>query len=383
MQPSSVYIHIPFCVRKCAYCDFLSFPNCLGQKDLYVDALCREMRLAPYFFGKSDVPLRTIYLGGGTPSLLSAEEVKKILTVLSETFGIDADCEITLEANPGTVDGEKLRAFREAGVNRLSIGIQSLSDPVLNVLGRIHNAEEARRTIVAAQEAGFTNLSCDMMLGIPGQNMQDVQKTLSFFLERKIPHVSLYSLILEEGTPMYSQYQGDIEKYVSQEEDRAMYHYVVDTLKENGFSHYEISNMGRPGFESRHNLMYWRAENYYAFGCGAHYYMGCERGRHAETLDEYLTALAAAEPQKAAIYLPEEKLTTEDQKKEFMMLAFRTGSGVKGQEFEERFEMTVESAFGEELEKEIREGLVEKTAEGYCLTEKGFDLANQVFCDYV
>ena len=349
-----------------------------------MDSLCREIRLAPSFFGKSSVPLRTIYLGGGTPSLLSSEEVQKILAVLSDTFGIAEDCEITLEANPGTVDGEKLRAFREMGVNRLSIGIQSLSDPVLQVLGRIHNAEGARRTIMAAQEAGFTNLSSDMMLGIPGQSLQDVEGTLAFFLERNIPHVSLYSLILEEGTPMYSKYQGDIEKYVSQEEDRAMYHYVVDTLKKAGFLHYEISNMARPGFESRHNTMYWRAEPYYAFGLGAHYYLGEERGTHrAGSIDEYIEAFRKNTVTRETIYETEEILTEEERRKEFMMLGFRTGDGVDADRFQERFGISMESAFAKELEREVKTGLVMKEGRRYHLTEKGFDLANQVFEDYV
>lgn len=383
MQPHSVYIHIPFCVRKCAYCDFLSFPDRLSAKEAYVDALCKEIRLTPSFFGKNEDYVETVYLGGGTPSLLSVEDLAKILQSLSETFRLSVDCEITLEANPGTVDDGKLLAFRKAGVNRLSLGIQSLSDPVLTTLGRIHDAFQAERTIEAAQSAGFTNLSCDMMLGIPGQTMEDVERTLSFFLQRKIPHISLYSLILEEGTPMYDRYGGDIERYVSQEADREMYHYVVSTLQEQGYSHYEISNMALPGFESRHNLMYWRAEPYYAYGCGAHYYLGEERGRHEQTPEAYIAALQVPDPEKERIYIPEEKLTLEDRKKEFMMLAFRTGRGVVGAEFERRFEMTVESAFAKELEQERNAGLVEKYEDGYRLTEKGFDLANQVFGDYV
>ena len=401
MGAHAAYIHIPFCVRKCAYCDFLSIPSCVAKLPEYVEALCREIELAPEFWGAGEMAaccggvdaaqasppardvLTSVYFGGGTPSLLSASQVEKILVSIRKVFTLSEDCEITLEANPGPIDEEKLRGFRGAGVNRLSLGIQSLDDSVLTTLGRIHDAETARRAILDAKKAGFRNISCDMMLGIPGQSRAAVESTLSFFMEQEIPHVSLYSLILEEGTPMYARYDGDIEKFVSQEEDRALYHYVVETLKENGFDHYEISNMGRPGFESRHNLMYWRAENYYAFGVGAHYYLGDERGRHTETIDEYLSALAIAEPQKAAIYIPEEKLTIDDQKKEFMMLALRTGKGAEAQVFEKRFGCSVESAFGEVLEKEIRLGLVEKTPDGYRLTERGFDLANQVFSDYV
>lgn len=395
----SVYIHIPFCVRKCAYCDFTSFPGCEGRIGEYVDAVCREIELSKAFFLKeqedefkkekgqknlSGSALSTIYFGGGTPSLLSPEMVEKILEKLREVFGISEACEITLEANPGTIDEEKLRAFKNAGVNRLSLGIQSLCDPVLKTLGRIHDSEAGKKAILASKSAGFSNLSCDMMLGIPGQTMEDVRSTLQFFLENKVPHVSLYSLILEEGTPMFETYQGDIEKFVSQEQDRAMYHEVVNTLKEHGFSHYEISNMSLPGYESRHNLMYWRAEEYYAFGLGAHYYLQGERGTHkAETVDEYIASLRKEDIRKEDIYEVEERISEEDQKKEFMMLGFRTGSGVKEQDFEKRFGVKMESAFAEEIRREQKAGLIEHIDGSYRLTDKGFDLANQVFSDYI
>ena len=383
LTPSSVHIHVPFCVRKCEYCDFLSFPSCLDRIGEYVDAVCKEIRLAPKWFEEEKVPLQTIYFGGGTPSLLSPEQVKKILDTLRDGFGITDTSEITLEANPGTIDEKKLAGFREAGINRLSIGIQSLDDSVLQTLGRIHDSGAAKKAILDAKSAGFTNISCDMMLGIPGQTMDNVKDTLDFFLSNDIPHISLYSLILEEGTPMYTRYNGDIEKYVSQEEDRAMYHLVTSTLKENGFVHYEISNMAKEGFESRHNSMYWRAEPYYAFGVGAHYYIGAERGRHAETLDEYLQVMNASEVEKKDVLFPEEDLTEEDLRKEYMMLGFRTRSGVGEQEFYRRFGVTVASAFGDEIEEEIRAGLVEFDDGTYRLTERGVDLANQVFMDYV
>lgn len=406
---SSAYIHIPFCVRKCAYCDFLSFPSCLDRIDEYVDAVSKEVLLAKKWFraeagddadggdfngkafgsGESSdkegtvCPLQTIYFGGGTPSLLSPFQVAKILDTLREVYGISEDCEITLEANPGTVDQKKLSGFKKAGINRLSLGIQSLDDSVLQTLGRIHDSKTAKKAILDAKNAGFSNISCDMMLGIPGQTMESVKETLDFFLSNDIPHISLYSLILEEGTPMYARYNGDIEKYVSQEEDRAMYHLVISTLKENGFIHYEISNMARPGFESRHNSMYWRAEPYFAFGVGAHYYIGAERGRHAEMLDEYLSAMKNSSVKKEDVLFTEEILSEEDRKKEFMMLGFRTRSGVGEQAFFRRFNVNVASAFGAEIEKEIKAGLVEFSDGAYRLTEKGFDLANQVFMDYV
>ncbi len=382
-RPASAYIHVPFCVRKCAYCDFLSFPSCLDRIGEYVDAVCKEIKLAPKWFEEEKEHLQTIYFGGGTPSLLSPEQLKKILDTLRDVFGITDTCEITLEANPGTIDEKKLAGFREAGINRLSIGIQSLDDSVLQTLGRIHDSGAAKKAILDAKSAGFTNISCDMMLGIPGQTMDNVKDTLDFFLENDIPHISLYSLILEEGTPMYARYNGDIEKYVTQEEDRAMYHLVTSTLKENGFIHYEISNMARPGYESRHNSMYWRAEPYFAFGAGAHYYLGNERGRHAETLDEYICALHEENAKKEDVLITEEILSPEDRMKEYMMLGFRTRTGVGEEAFRERFGMTVESAFGAEIEKEMNSGLVGFEDGIYRLTEKGFDLANQVFMDYV
>ncbi|MBP5493378.1 MAG: radical SAM family heme chaperone HemW [Clostridiales bacterium] len=380
--PRSAYIHIPFCVRKCAYCDFLSFPDCLGRKDEYVRALLREIELSPSF-AKCTAPLTTIYLGGGTPSLLDPEDVSAILSALSKTFGIEKDCEITLEANPGTIDEEKLSAFQKCGVNRLSIGVQSLDDSVLSTLGRIHDAKAAKDAIESAQHAGFTNLSCDMMLGIPGQTLESVKDTLSYFLSRNIPHISLYSLILEEGTPMYARYEGDIEKYVTPEQDREMYHEVVDTLSQNGFFHYEISNMARPGFESRHNMMYWRAEPYFAFGCGAHYYLGNERGRHSDDLSEYIEALKKPDVRRDDVWFSEETISEEDRKKEFMLLRFRMGSGVSEEEFQKEFGVDVASVWGEKLRSELEKGLISHEDGAYFLTEKGFDLANQVFMDYI
>ncbi len=385
----SVYIHIPFCVRKCAYCDFLSFPDCVSRMDEYVRALCREIRLSPVLLGNgSKTLLRTVYFGGGTPSLLSGKQVAEILLALKEGFTLSEDCEITLEANPGTIDAQKLRAFYDAGINRISLGIQSLDDSVLRTLGRIHNADTARNAISMVKAAGFTNISCDMMLGIPGQTLESVKATVGELLERGIPHVSLYSLILEEGTPMYARYGGDIEKCVTQEADREMYHEVIRSLTAKGYTHYEISNMARPGFESRHNLMYWRAEQYYGFGVGAHYYLGKERGRHVETLDEYLNVLGdsnlgSREIRRDEVYYPEETLTQEDCMKEFVMLGFRMGSGVDTRLFQERFGMNVEGAFATELKQEQAKGLVVAEGGAYRLTEKGFDLANQVFMDYV
>ena len=413
--PASAYIHVPFCVRKCAYCDFLSFADERSHAciEAYVDAVCREITLTPKWFPAEDPgrqadveepsrrageegcaertdvekcgrrPLETVYFGGGTPSLLSPSQVGKILTALRDAFGIKDSCEITLEANPGTVNEEKLSAFREAGINRLSIGIQSLDDNVLKTLGRIHDSASAKKAILDAKNVGFRNISCDMMLGIPGQTMDSVKKTLEFFLEKEIPHISLYSLILEEGTPLYARLGGDIEKYVTQEQDREMYHYVTSRLAGNGYVHYEISNMARPGYESRHNSMYWRAEPYYAFGAGAHYYLGNERGRHAETLDEYIGALHEENAKKEDVLITEEILSPEDRMKEYMMLGFRTRTGVGEEAFRERFGMTVESAFGAEIEKEVKNRLVEYKDGTYRLTEKGVDLANQVFMDYV
>jgi oxygen-independent coproporphyrinogen-3 oxidase len=406
MSPSSAYIHIPFCVKKCAYCDFLSFPSCLERAGEYVEALCKEIRLTPSWFssaraadaktecksggsdssqarGDGGCALRTIYFGGGTPSLLSAAQIEKVIGALREEFGITEGCEITLEVNPGTVNEEKLSSFFAAGVNRLSIGVQSLDDKVLKELSRIHDSSSAKKVISEAKAAGFINISCDMMLGIPGQTLESVKETLDYLLFQEIPHISLYSLILEEGTPLYDRYGGDIEKFVTQEEDRKMYHYVTSRLKKNGFIHYEISNMAREGYESRHNSMYWKAEPYYAFGVGAHYYIGNERGRHVEDLDTYIASLSREEVDRKDVLFPEETLSEEEKKKEYMMLGFRTRIGVVEDIYERRFGEKVERSFEEELQKEISAGLVVHEDGVYRLTEKGVDLANQVFIDYI
>lgn len=376
---SAAYLHFPFCVRKCPYCDFVSFENCLEKRGEYTDAIIREIGRTVKGAGR----LETVYMGGGTPSLFTPQQIGRILNALEERFGFGNSPEITIEANPGTVDLKSLSGYRDAGVNRISIGVQSFSDSLLLTLGRIHSGGQARKTIEAARSAGFTNISCDLMTGLPGQTLEDAEDSLGVLLEYGIPHISFYALTLEEGTPYYRKYEKHDELLPEPELERIMYKRLLARLKNAGYRHYEISNSAKPGFESRHNITYWKALPYYGFGCGAFSYRNDIRQGNTGDLGLYLREMAKAEPDPSVLLTDAESIGAEERKKEFMLLGFRLLEGVSPEAFFVRFGERMEDLFAENLARLAARGLIESGNGRYRLSEAGLDFANEVFREFV
>ena len=360
---SSLYLHIPFCSRKCPYCDFFSQVGSQQQINDYVELLILNLQIL-----KRDdshpTPLNTIFFGGGTPSLLSVEQVGDILNKVAQTYGIASDAEITLEANPGTVNFEQLRGYYQAGINRLSLGIQSLNDQKLQLLGRIHSSSQARECIIAARAAGFENLNLDLMFALPDQDLLSLEEEISALLSFAPEHISLYGLSFEEGTEFYRQLQSG--KLTACEENlyAEQYQLLHRQLVSAGFEHYEISNFARSDRRCRHNQVYWKREDCLAVGTGAHSFISRKWGTRwhiTENLQSYKEALLGGNN-------PAEKLETYHQQgamKEFVYLALRTSDGVDLQEFEQKFNLPLQQVFPDALDK-TRNYLDLPLTSGYC-----------------
>ena len=408
-SPVSLYLHLPFCVRKCRYCDFLSGPYDAAVRRRYLRALETEIRLSAETFGNGSLSADTVFLGGGTPSLLDADELAHLMAVLSESFRILPGAEITMECNPGTVGREKLLAFREAGINRLSIGVQSFRDEELKLLGRIHTAEEARQCILDARWAGFDNISLDLISALPGQNIGQWMESLREAVALAPEHISAYSLILEDGTPLKeAALEGKLPRLPDEDEDRKMYHETRSFLAEHGYHRYEISNYAKKGFESRHNSGYWTGHPYLGFGIGAaSFYAGC-RWSHTRSMTSYLQALESAgalaksdgeslsSAEKAtghrcqeyaevleSIYEEKEILSEKDRMAEFMFLGLRRMQGVSEAEFLRRFGRTMEEVYGPVLKRYQELHMLQREGGRIFLTERGIDVSNAVMADFL
>ena len=374
-----LYLHVPFCVRKCHYCDFLSFASGDETKERYVDALCREL------VGRKQEILgrrvSSIFFGGGTPSLLSHARIKRILDMIRRIACVAADAEITLECNPGTATLENLKGYRAAGVNRLSIGLQSASSKELKTLGRIHDYEAFLRTYQDAREAGFTNVSVDLMNAIPGQTMESFQETLERVLGLMPPpeHMSVYSLILEEGTKFWKwneegRFQGELA-IPSEEQDRAMYAYTSERLEKAGLVRYEISNYARHGFECRHNMGYWIRRDYLGLGLGAASLLSEARYQNETELAKYLADPLAGRSKTT--------LTKKEQMEEFLFLGLRMCQGVGRERFAECFGVSLDEVYASVIERNVSDGLLVEDEAGIRLTERGLDLANYVCAQFL
>ena len=377
MKPliETVYIHIPFCLKKCAYCDFLSFPDA-EKMESYVMALLREMELASELYF---IRAKTIFIGGGTPSCLPEHLLKRLLEGVNRHLVGATLQEYTMEANPGTLTQAKLKLMRRNGVNRLSLGVQSSHAEELRLLGRIHTFGQAKQALCMAREAGFKNVNLDFMYGLPGQSMEAWQSTLEQAVNLQPEHLSLYQLKLEEGTRMYEMLeQGEIEEFDDQLA-LEMYRTAQDYLKENGYLQYEISNYAREGYASRHNQVYWRTENYLGLGLGACSWVRPKRWNNYYKMDQYLAAVAAD-------ILPgqeSEVLTEQEQMEETVFMALRMNDGIETELFRKRFSRTVEDVFPHALECCMEKQLLKKTTQGYALTEEGRVLGNLVFLEFI
>ncbi|MBO5656773.1 MAG: oxygen-independent coproporphyrinogen III oxidase [Agathobacter sp.] len=383
-----LYVHIPFCMKKCKYCDFLSFPAEEKQQREYTQALLREIA----YYGKRMQSKRvsTIFIGGGTPSWLDEKLMLQILEAIHSNFTVEPDAEITMECNPGTLIKDKLRSYRQAGVNRLSIGLQSADDEELKLLGRVHTFGQFLKTYEMAREVGFTNINVDLMSCLPYQTAEKFLKTLKTVVRLKPEHISAYTLIIEEGTPFYEDYKGDVNRLQQgmptamlpdEEEAYRIYKTSQNYLKEMGYEQYEISNFARNGLVCRHNVGYWTRENYLGLGIGAASLLDNVRYSNTRDIYEYIKNSYQItedpnEPGKCNLHESREMVSRKAQMEEFMFLGLRMKQGVTREEFERRFDMPIEGIYPEVLEHLKTEGLLEMSQGRIYLTYKGMDLGN-------
>ena len=371
-SPMEIYIHIPFCIRKCDYCDFLSGPSGPKEQADYVQALLREIQAVEEGEGRS---VSSIFIGGGTPSVLDERLLGDILKEIRNRFKVEEDAEITIEVNPGTANIGKLQAYREMGINRLSIGLQSPQDRELKILGRIHNYGQFLEIYQEARTVGFDNINIDLMSAIPDQTYEGWVKNLRTAAELEPEHISAYSLIVEEGTPFAAR------KLNLPDEDTEynMYEATAQILKEYGFEQYEISNYARKGRECRHNVGYWTRQDYLGFGLGASSLYGKERFANTADMKKYLEN--SRNPEK--IREKEPSLTREDEMAEFMFLGLRMTKGISKADFQRCFGCTIESVYGEVLEKyESMELLLEKDGRIF-LSREGIHVSNSIMAEFL
>lgn len=379
-----LYVHIPFCLRKCYYCDFLSkSPHSPEEIENYLQALEGEMELAGHYLTsfKGDIKrqLTSIYIGGGTPTVLTGDQLIRILKKCRTFFYCSPQAEITVEANPGTVDFYKLQKLKEEGVNRLSFGVQSFHDPLLKAMGRAHTKGQALKGIEGARKAGFTNISLDLIFGLPGQTLKIWEDTLEEALALEVPHISLYGLQLERGTPWGEKYAQDEGDLPTEEVVLAMRALADEKLQARGYSRYEISNYCLPGYESRHNLGYWHNEDYWGLGLGAASHWGRRRWVNLSDFHAYERAIIKGQLPLAS----QEILTFKEAAGETVFLALRLKKGLNLEVFRRRFGVSLEDVFPQELEELLSLGLLEKRAGHLCLTPRGRDVANRVFMYFV
>lgn len=363
-----IYIHIPFCLRKCKYCDFVSFS---GKEDFsgYISALAEEM--SEYSGEAAD----TVFIGGGTPTVLPRAELERLLNLCFKNFKIARDYEFTVEANPGTLSGDKIKTLLDCGVNRISVGAQSFDDAELAKIGRIHDVKTAYNTICQLKEEGFDNINLDLMTALPSQSAESLTRTLDIALSLPVTHISAYSLIIEEGTPLEREYSRGELTLPSEAEDRQMYAMTVEKLKNGGFEQYEISNFAKPGFECRHNKKYWQCEEYIGLGIAAHSYMDGRRFYNTSDLGEYISGKKHSDDVMV--------LTERDKIGEFMIMGLRMNKGVSETEFLRRFGKPVDLLYKSELEKFCAGGFIIRKNGAIALSDKGRDVSNSVFCEFV
>ena len=383
-----LYVHIPFCVRKCAYCDFLSAPADTQERTLYIDALTEEIRARKNDFNAYRVS--TIFLGGGTPSILEGDDSARIFRALQENFDISDDAEITMEVNPGTVTEEKAASWRKSGVNRLSIGLQSADDRELKMLGRIHTYREFLDTWKIVREAGFENVNVDLISAIPGQNLRSWSETLRKAADLGTEHISAYSLIVEEGTPFYERY-GDgsgededkgnhLPPLPDEDTEREIYKATEKILAEYGYHRYEISNYAKTGYECRHNLGYWERKEYLGLGLGASSLLSECRFHNTADMGKYLRLYENA---GTDICEDIEHLSVEDQMEEFMFLGLRKTVGISVDDFRKAFGKEIREVYGEQMRKLEEQRLIEYSGNRVRLTERGTDISNYVFSEFM
>lgn len=373
MQEVSLYIHIPFCAKKCMYCDFPSF---CGKENLMIDyanSLSKEISVSA-----GDKLIKTIFIGGGTPTYLSLS-AWKIIGEAIKKLNKTANLEFSVECNPGTISIEKLSYFREIGVNRLSIGLQAWQDELLKALGRIHTLNEFLNGYKMARSYGFNNINIDVMFGLPSQTLEDLKETLQEVTSLQPEHISCYSLIVEEGTQFYSLYEKGALKLPDEDVEREMYEEAIKFFESNGYRQYEISNFSKLGYECRHNLVYWQLENYIGCGAASHSYVNGKRYRNEENIEKYIQHIR----NRGCAVIEEIENSQEDDIEEFMFMGLRKITGIEEYIFEHRFKKTLDSVYSDVINKHIKNHLLAREGGRLFLTPKGIELSNSVMSDFI
>ena len=371
-----LYLHMPFCVRKCAYCDFLSFPSGAETQRMYAKRLMKDIDVMGKRYG--EIPVETIFIGGGTPSVPDSALIVEIMEHVRHAFHVADGAEISMEANPGTVTREKLTDYRKAGINRLSFGLQSANDRELKLLGRIHTWAEFLESFTLARECGFANLNIDLMSALPGQTCESWKETLSRVTDLDPEHISAYSLIIEEGTPFGERYGSEEGRKLLPDEDseREMYHETKRFLKDCGYERYEISNYAKPGRECRHNIGYWTGVPYLGLGLGASSYLDGCRFTVNPDMKQYLE-------EKPGMFTDIEKLTKKDMEEEFFYVGLRMTAGVSLSEFERRFGISAKEVYPGLMETFVKEKAARFEGDRFVLTDYGLDVSNYIMAQFL
>ena len=372
-----LYIHVPFCAQKCYYCDFNSYKINSNQKKEYLINIEREMKFYKGEF--KDKCFDTVFFGGGTPSILTVDELKELVNNINENFNIKNDAEITIECNPGTINREKLEAMKKMGINRLSIGLQATQNYHLKSIGRIHTYEEFEKNYYDALDIGFKNINIDLMYALPNQKTQEWKDTLDKIIKLNPSHISAYSLILEEGTKLYDMYQNKEFELLDEDTDINMYNYTIDTLKRHGYNQYEISNYSKENLECKHNIIYWKCDNYLGLGPGASGFIGDTRYSNIEDICEYNKCIM----QNIRPVSEEIELTKKDKIEEFIFMGLRMNEGINIDVFKERFDTDFYDIYQEVMDKLIKRELVRFDGKNISLTQKGREISNSVFIEFL
>lgn len=373
----AVYIHIPFCKSKCAYCDFNSYQGKEYLQEAYFKALKREM--TGFLCHAEKKIITSVFFGGGTPSYVDYVYITDVLEYLFSNFRIDENVEISIEANPKTVDLKKLLAYKSSGINRLSIGLQSFDDELLKKLGRVHNSEDFLKTLELSHKVGFDNINADLIFGLPMQTMKHWKHTVKNILRQEITHISCYSLKIEEGTPFFDMLQNKEIILPDDELEREMYYLSKKEFEIAGFKHYEISNFAKDGYECKHNIVYWKCRPYIGFGAGAHSYFDGERFNNVHNIEQYIEGITKNGTAKENV----QKISQDEAQKEFMMLGFRLVDGISCSEFDRRFHKNIFIQYEKEITELIDKGLINIEGDFIRLSQKGLDFANEVFMEFV
>lgn len=379
MKEIGIYVHIPFCKSKCYYCDFCSFAKKEKMVEEYMKCLSYEIKSKR----RDEKMVKTIYIGGGTPSCIDSSYIVKILKLIKKYYNVYNNAEITIEVNPGTCDVKKFKAYREAGINRLSIGLQTSNNDLLKEIGRIHTYEQYERAIKDAKEAGFSNINSDIMIGLPNQTIYDVEDTLNKLLKLNLTHISVYSLIIEDGTKLKKLIETGELELPDDEIERYMYWYAKRRLEENGYIHYEISNFAKAGFASKHNMDCWSQKEYLGFGVNAASFENNVRYSNTDDINTYIENIKKHDVLKNTII--EEKMNKKDLMNEYMILGLRKINGINMNRFQDKFKIPAIYIYNEKISDLCQKGLIDFNIpkQTVKLTKKGIDFANLVWEEFI